>query len=81
MAGFGSSEGIPIPDSKKKKETKEASEDDDHEKMAAIFMKDAKALGIIKNLFLTKSSLVLLMLNLLRWHGNWCMENITAVTT
>ncbi|CAL2227661.1 unnamed protein product [Prunus armeniaca] len=41
--------GIPIPDSKKKKETKEASEDDDHEKMAAIFMKDAKALGIIKN--------------------------------
>ncbi|KAI5322512.1 hypothetical protein L3X38_031584 [Prunus dulcis] len=41
--------GIPIPDSKKKKTTEEASEDDDGGKMADIFMKDAKALGIIQN--------------------------------
>ncbi|KAI5353737.1 hypothetical protein L3X38_006631 [Prunus dulcis] len=41
--------GIPIPDSKKKKTTEEASEDDDDGKMAVIFMKDAKALGIIQN--------------------------------
>ncbi|XP_020417975.1 uncharacterized protein LOC109948689 [Prunus persica] len=41
--------GIPILDSKKKKTTEQASEDDDDGKMAAIFMTDAKTLGIIQN--------------------------------
>ncbi|KAM1746060.1 hypothetical protein ACFX11_012725 [Malus domestica] len=44
--------GIPVPDSKKKKaKTDEHTEvdADDDEKMAEIFMKDAKALGIIQS--------------------------------
>ncbi|KAI5327618.1 hypothetical protein L3X38_027014 [Prunus dulcis] len=56
MAGFGSSDnlvekGILIPYAKKKKKKafEETSEEEDDEKMTAIFMKDAKALGIIQN--------------------------------
>ncbi|CAL9005649.1 unnamed protein product, partial [Prunus brigantina] len=41
--------GITIPESKKKKTAKETSIEEDDEKMAAILMKDAKALGIIQN--------------------------------
>ncbi|KAI5350772.1 hypothetical protein L3X38_003663 [Prunus dulcis] len=41
--------GITTPDSKKKKKAKENSKDEDDEKIAVIFMKDAKALGIIQN--------------------------------
>ncbi|CAL2239151.1 unnamed protein product [Prunus armeniaca] len=41
--------GITIPDSKKKKTAKEISIEEDDEKMAAILMKNAKALGIIQN--------------------------------
>ncbi|XP_021815381.1 uncharacterized protein LOC110757942 [Prunus avium] len=41
--------GITIPESKKKKATEETSTEEDDEKMAAILMKDAKALGIIQN--------------------------------
>ncbi|CAL8155286.1 unnamed protein product [Prunus armeniaca] len=42
-------EGITIPNSKKKKSTKEPSAEEDDEKMATILMKYAKALGIIQN--------------------------------
>ncbi|BFG20372.1 hypothetical protein CerSpe_066460 [Prunus speciosa] len=41
--------GITIPDLEKKKKAEEALEDEVDEKMVAIFMKDAKALGIIQN--------------------------------
>ncbi|KAI5332050.1 hypothetical protein L3X38_022178 [Prunus dulcis] len=41
--------GITIPESKKKKAAEETSTEEDDEKMAAILMKDAKALGIIQN--------------------------------
>ncbi|CAL8992478.1 unnamed protein product, partial [Prunus brigantina] len=41
--------GITTPDLKKKKKAKENSEDEDDEKIAAICVKDAKALGIIQN--------------------------------
>ncbi|CAL2258163.1 unnamed protein product [Prunus armeniaca] len=41
--------GFSIPDSKKKKESEDISEEEVDEKTAAILMKDAKALGIIQN--------------------------------
>ena len=42
--------GITTPDSKKKnKETEESSKDAINEEMNVVFMKDAKALGIIQN--------------------------------
>ncbi|KAM1470398.1 hypothetical protein ACFX11_041122 [Malus domestica] len=41
--------GITTPDSKKKKEVEGSSDDAVDEEMAAVFMKDAKALGIIQN--------------------------------
>ena len=40
---------ITIPESKKNKAAEETSTEEDDEKMAAILMKDAKALGIIQN--------------------------------
>ena len=41
--------GITIPESEKKKAAEETSTEEDDEKMAAILVKDAKALGIIQN--------------------------------
>ncbi|CAN6693054.1 unnamed protein product [Malus baccata var. baccata] len=41
--------GITTPDSKKKKEVEGSSDDAVDEEMAVVFMKDAKALGIIQN--------------------------------
>ncbi|CAN6707297.1 unnamed protein product [Malus baccata var. baccata] len=41
--------GITTPDSKKKKEAEGSSDDAVNEEMTVVFMKDAKALGIIQN--------------------------------
>ncbi|CAL9005367.1 unnamed protein product [Prunus brigantina] len=46
--------GITIPNSKKKKTAEELLAEEDDEKMAAILMKDAKALGIIQNAYSNK---------------------------
>nr|XP_028954620.1 uncharacterized protein LOC103448501 [Malus domestica] len=73
--------GISVLDSKKKKAKTDEDTDvdaDDDEKMAAIFMKDAKALGIIQAQSPTRSSLESQTQTQQKWHGICYMVNITV---